>query len=172
VHVNQGKAIWKTYGWPMEIEFSGDVAISTSETTAGSLVIASRLARDQIELLMVQFVEFNGKAPHYLGKVLGSLGDFHPLDAIELRSNFSSEWGAIMTQHVMAIHDHQNRDDSDVIAYTAWRYSTLTAWGEASAARELSLVLKIPVRTVQNRIRIARDRGILPSPGTGARFGR
>jgi hypothetical protein len=156
----------------MEIEFLEDMALSTTETTAGSLVIASRFTQNQIDLLMVQLVEFSGKASHYLRNLLSSMDDLYPLDAIELRSNFSSEWGAIMTQHVLSVHDHQNRDSSDVIAYTAWRYSTLTSWGEASAARELSLVLKVPVRTVQNRIRIARDRGILPSPGTGARFGR
>jgi len=156
----------------MEIEFSGELALSATETTAGTLVIASKTSRDQIDLLLVQLVEFSGKTPNYLRKLMSSLDGLHPLDAIELRSNFSSEWGSIMTQHIMAVHDHQNRDDSDVIAYTSWRYSTLTAWGEASAAREISLKLKIPVRTVQNRIRIARDRGIIPSPGTGARFGR
>jgi hypothetical protein len=156
----------------MEIKFSGELALSATETTAGSLVIASKTSKDQIDLLLVQLVEFSGKTPNYLRKLMSGLDGLHPLDAIELRSNFSSEWGSIMTQHVMAIHDHLNRDYSDVIAYTSWRYSTLTAWGEASAAREISLELKIPVRTVQNRIRIARDRGIIPSPGTGARFGR
>jgi hypothetical protein len=172
VQVNPSNVCRKTYGCAMEIEFSGELALSASETTAGTLVIASKANKDQVDLLLVQLVEFSSKTTNYLGKLAKSLEGLHPLDAIELRSNFSSEWGSIMTRHVIAIHDHQNRDDTDVIAYTAWRYATLTAWGEASAARELSLELKIPVRTVQNRIRIARDKGLLPSPGTGARFGR
>ena len=156
----------------MEIEFSDKIALSATETTAGTLVIASRSNKDQLDLLLMQLVEFSGKKPNYLGKLLINLAGLHPLDAIELRSNFSSEWGSIMTRHVIAVHDYENRNNSDVITYTAWRYSTLTSWGEASAARELSLELKIPVRTVQNRIRIARDKGIIPSPGTGARLGR
>lgn len=156
----------------MEIEFFGDLTVSATQTTAGTLVLASRTVKNRIDLLLAQAVEYSGKTSTYLRKQAGSVEGLHPLDAIELRSNFSSEWGSYMSQHLLRIHAYLDRDDSDVIAYTAWRYSTLTSWGEASAARELSLDLKIPVRTVQNRIRIARERGILASPGAGVRFGR
>ena len=156
----------------MEIEFVGDLALSATETDAGKLLLISRTMKDRIELLLVQIAEYKGKTSAYLRNQAPVPDGLQPLDAIELRSNFSSEWGAIMTQHIMRVHQHLDRDDADVITYTAWRYSTLTSWGEASAARELSLQLKIPVRTVQGRIRIARERGILASPGAGVRFGR
>jgi hypothetical protein len=156
----------------MEIEFIGDLALSVTETRAGKLLLISRTAKDRIGLLLMQVVEYKGKNSQYLRNQARLLDGLQPLDAIELRSNFSSEWGAIMTQHILGVHEHLDRDDTDVISYTAWRYSTLTSWGEASAARELSLQLKIPVRTVQGRIRIARERGILASPGAGVRFGR
>lgn len=156
----------------MEIEFVGDLALSATETDAGNLLLISRTVKDRIELLLMQIAEYKGKTSAYLRNQARLPDGLQPLDAIELRSNFSSEWGAIMTQHIMEVHQHLDRDDADVITYTAWRYSTLTSWGEASAARELSLQLKIPVRTVQGRIRIARERGILASPGAGVRFGR
>jgi len=156
----------------MEFEFDGDLAFSATQTNAGKLIIISRTVKDRIELLLMQMVEFKGKTSAYLRNQARPPDGLQPLDAIELRSNLSSEWGAIMTQHIMRVHQHFDRDDADVIAYTAWRYSTLTSWGEASAARELSLQLKIPVRTVQGRIRIARERGILASPGAGVRFGK
>jgi len=77
-----------------------------------------------------------------------------------------------MTQHLLLVHDHLNRNSDDVVAYTAWRYDTLTAWGEASAARELALEMKMSVHTIHYRIKLARRKGLLPSPGTGARLGR
>ena len=156
----------------MEIEFVGDLALSVTDTGAGKLLLISRTVKDRIELLLMQVVEYKGRNSQYLRNQARLLDGLQPLAAIELRSNFSSEWGAIMTQHILRVHEHLDRDDTDVISYTAWRYSTLTSWGESSAARELSLQLKIPVRTVQGRIRIARERGILASPGAGVRFGR
>jgi hypothetical protein len=77
-----------------------------------------------------------------------------------------------MTEHVISIHNHLDRDQSDVVAYTAWRYATLTAWGESAAARELSLDMKISVNTIRTRLQLARERGILAAPGAGARLGR
>ena len=154
------------------MEFAGDLAASASETSAGLLIILSRTHREQIHLLQLQSVELKGRNSNFLKVQMDLAKTFLPLDGIALRANLSAKWGAAMTEHIMHIHDHLDRDTSDVVAYTAWRYSTLTAWGEASAARELSLDMKIPVATVHNRLRLAREKGILPSPGTGARFGR
>ena len=95
-----------------------------------------------------------------------------PLDPIGLRSNLSSTWGSLLTEHVVLIHKYLDRDQSDVVSYTAWRYATLTAWGESSAARELSLDMKISVNTIRTRLQLARERGILTAPGAGARLGR
>ena len=160
------------YSEPVDIEFADDMAASASQTTAGLLIIVSRTVKEQIQLLHVQNVDLKGRLVPFLRAQMVSSRNYLPLDGISLRANFSSAWGAFMSQHVVAIHKHLDRDSTDVVAYTAWRFSTLTAWGEASAARELALDLKIPVTTVHNRLRLAREKGILPSPGTGARFGR
>jgi len=154
------------------MEFFGDYAASASETTAGLLIFVSRTSKDQIHLLLVKNVEVKTRVSTYLKSEMTSANGLLPLDGVSLRSNLSSEWGALMTEHIMRVQDQLDRDPSDVVAYTAWRYATLTAWGEASAARELSLEMKIPVTTIHNRLRLAREKGILSSPGTGARFGR
>ena len=156
----------------MDIEFSGNFGASASETTAGLFILLSRTSKDQIHLLLVKNVELKSRVSTYLKTELASANGLLPLDGVSLRSNLSSEWGALMTEHIMRVQDQLDRDPSDVVAYTAWRYATLTAWGEASAARELSLEMKIPVTTIHNRLRLAREKGILSSPGTGARFGR
>ena len=156
----------------MDIEFSEDFAASASETTAGLLILLSRTVKDQIQLVLVKNVEVKGRISAYLKSEINAANSLLPLDGVSLRVNISSEWGAFMTEHIMQVHDHLERDSSDVVAYTAWRYETLTAWGETSAARELSLVMKIPVTTIHNRLRLARERGILTAPGAGARLGR
>ena len=156
----------------MEIAFFGALTASASETEAGYLFLLSKTHKDQIDLLSFELVEIGGRISTYLRKQLGQTHSNVPLDPIGLRRNLSSTWGSIMTQHVISIHKHLDRDQSDVVAYTAWRYATLTAWGESAAARELSLDMKFSVNTIRTRLQLARERGILTSPGAGARLGR
>ena len=156
----------------MEIEFAGDFAASATETAAGYLLLLSKTNKDQIDLLSFELVEIGGRIPTYLRNQLAQRNRSISLDPIGLRGNLSGTWGSIMTEHVISIHKHLDRDQSDVVAYTAWRYATLTAWGESAAARELSLDMKISVNTIRTRLQLARERGILTAPGAGARLGR
>ena len=156
----------------MEIEFAGDFTASAAETEAGYLLLLSKTQRDQIDLLGFELLEISGRISTYLRKWLSQPHTALPLDPIGLRSNLSSTWGSLLTEHVILIHKYLDRDQSDVVAYTAWRYSTLTAWGESAAARELSLDMKISVNTIRTRLQLARERGILTAPGAGARLGR
>jgi len=156
----------------VEILFQESFAASIWPTEAGSLAIISKTAKDRFELLHVQSIELKGRAQPFLRNQILASKHFLPLDPVALRANISSSWGAFFTQHILKLHEQLGPHSGDVIADTVWRYSTLTAWGEASAAREISLDLGVPVRTIQNRLRIARERGILKSPGPGSRLGR
>jgi hypothetical protein len=147
-------------------------ASSAWPTGSGSLVIVSKAIRDRFDLLHVQNIDVKGRVQPFLRQQIVESKQFSPLDPLELRANVSSTWGGFLTQHVLKLHESLALEIEDVVADTAWRYSTLVAWGEASAARELSLELAIPVRTIQNRLRIARERGILSSPGPGSRLGK
>jgi hypothetical protein len=135
-------------------------------------VIVSKAIRDRFELLHVQNIEVTGRIQPFLRNQIAESKQFSPIDPLLLRANLSSTWGGFLSRHVLKLHESLGVQIDDVVADTAWRYATLVAWGEASAARELSLELSIPVRTIQNRLRIARDRGILSSPGPGSRLGK
>jgi hypothetical protein len=156
----------------VEIEFGGDFTASASETEAGYLLLLSKTQRDQIDLLGFELLEISSRISTHLRKWLSQPHTALPLDPIGLRSNLSSTWGSLLTEHVILIHKYLDRDQSDVVAYTAWRYATLTAWGESAGARELSLDMKISVNTIRTRLQLARERGILTAPGAGARLGR
>ena len=148
------------------------MAASASETTAGYLHILSRSQKDRVDLIAFEVVEIQGRAHTFLRKALANPPASAPIDPIGLRQNLSSAWGSLMTEHLLKVHSYIDRDRSDIVAYTAWRYETLTAWGESAAVRELSLDLKISINTVRNRLQLARERGILTAPGAGARLGR
>ena len=162
------------YNFDVKIEFQGNFAASASATKSGSFLLVSHTVKnDQIHLLMVQQAEIRGSVNGFLKQKIKEVEkNAQPLDAVFVRQNLSSSFGSFMTQHLMRVHEHLDKDSDEVVIYTAWRYATLVAWGEASAARELALELHIPVHTVHNRLRIARDRGILSSPGPGSRLGK
>ena len=147
-------------------------AASAWPTGSSSLVIVSKAIRDRFELLHVQNIEVRGRIQPFLRNQIAESKQFSPIDPLLLRANLSSTWGGLLSRHILKLHESLGVQIDDVVADTAWRYATLVAWGEASAARELSLELSIPVRTIQNRLRIARDRGILSSPGPGSRLGK
>lgn len=157
----------------MVIEFSDTFAASATETGAGFMVLISHSTSNSIDLLSMQSLEIRGKVQSFLRSQLGNLKGKEPVDASALRANLSSVWGSIMTEHIFRVHEHieSDRNPSDVVEYTSWCYSTLVDWGEASAAREIALRWEIPVRTIQNRLRLAREKGILKSPGQGSRLG-
>ena len=58
----------------------------------------------------------------------------------------------------------------DVVAETAEIYKILSNWGEPAAAQLLAKFENISVRTIQNRLRLAREKGLLAQPGSGKRF--
>ena len=155
----------------MDIVFDGSWTASASDTEAGCLVIVSKRDSAQVLLMGFEILEVTGRISNFLRRRISGASKVTPLDPIGLRRNLSSFWGAILSEHLMRVHDHITMDKSDVVAYTAWRYETLVAWGEASAAREIALASKISVHTIHRRLQLARHRGILKSPGAGARLG-
>jgi hypothetical protein len=156
----------------VEIEFDDVWAASASETEAGYLLLLSKTHGQQILLVRFEVIDIGGRVSSHLKKQLANHQSTITLDPIGLRSNLSTAWGSLLTKHLLLVHKHLNRDSNDVVRYTAWRYETLTAWGEASAARELSLDMSISINTIRTRLQLARERGILAAPGAGARLGR
>jgi hypothetical protein len=154
----------------VEFEVKGSFAASAWQTSAGLFVIVSRRVKDSIDLVLIEHVEPRKVTSSYLRDLLSKAIGLETIDPFGVRKHLSSEWAALLSRHMQKLHELYDREE-DVILSTAWRYKTLVAWGEASAARELSLALKIPVHTIHSRLRIARNRGILSSPGPGSRLG-
>lgn len=79
----------------------------------------------------------------------------------------------LLTGHLIALHrelDSMRKSHvEDVVAHTAQKYKELTSWGESSSAWILSKEMDVPVATIHNRLRLARQRNLLDSPGTGVR---
>jgi hypothetical protein len=155
----------------VEFETQGQFSASASRTSAGTLILVSKRVKEGFDLLLVEQIEVRGRVQTILRDSISRSKTLQGLDAISLRQNLSSDWGAFMTSHIFHVLDLEEIDDSDVVSSTAWKYASLTAWGETSAARELALRMKIPVHTIHSRLRLARQRGILPSPGAGSRLG-
>ena len=90
----------------------------------------------------------------------------------------------LLSSHVFAFYFEEFRNDKrinlnkneprklyqDVVSGTADIYKILTNWGEPAAAMLLAKFENISVRTIQNRLRLAREKGLLPQPGAGKRF--
>jgi hypothetical protein len=154
----------------VELLIDDYLAAGAFETSAGFFVIVSKRAKESIDLLLVEHVEPRKTMQTYLRDQLLRAKNLTPIDARALRENLSPEWAPFLSKYLHELHRIHAQDD-DVITSTVWRYKNLVSWGEASAARELSLEMKVSVHTIHSRLRIARERGMLSSPGPGSRLG-
>lgn len=79
---------------------------------------------------------------------------------------------AVVRNHILAYDLVEHPEDSSqehVVALTVRRYLQLVNVGETSAAACIAESRQVPVRTIHNRLRLARERGLLPTAGQGAR---
>lgn len=89
-----------------------------------------------------------------------------------LLSTLGHEVRSLVSQHILAydlVEDAGAGSPDQVVTLTARRYRQLVNIGETSPASAISKVTGIPVRTIQNRLRVARERGLLPHSGKGTR---
>lgn len=149
----------------------GELFASAWEISHGYLVVvSSHSGRAFPTLLHVGL--WNPKIPlnTFLKKLLEETKGLDPLNPTQVRSSFkSSERGAI-SLHLLEAQKQRGRQFESVIAEIAWRYVELINWGEASAAKVLAAEYNIPARTMHTRLRLARERKLISSPGVGARL--
>lgn len=87
-------------------------------------------------------------------------------------ATFGPEIRSVVTQHILSyrlIEDSSDLNTDHVVALTARRYRQLTNIGETSPAAAIAAATGTSVRTIHNRIRLARERGLLPVAGSGRR---
>jgi hypothetical protein len=64
----------------------------------------------------------------------------------------------------------QNNLYEEVIKDTGEIYKLLVSYGEPAPATILATIENVSVRTIQSRLRLAREKGFLEQPGSGKRF--
>jgi len=109
-----------------------------------------------------------------LGQWIKESGPGSRLDPLGLIGIFQTKpLRGLLTGHLIALYREMDNESKslveDVVAHTAQRYKELTAWGESSSAWILGKEMNVPVPTIHNRLRLARQRNLLASPGTGVR---
>lgn len=157
----------------MVFETKSDLTASATKSRAGYFLIVSQFTEDSTKLVMAKHIEIRGSVTSKLRSEISDSKGLDALDPIALRNCISGELASAMTSHILYVLDQRTnlRVGADVIVLTSWYYRHLVSWGETSAAKELSRHWGIPVATIQNRLKIARTRGILKSPGQGSRRG-
>ena len=83
-------------------------------------------------------------------------------------ASYFKEFRATNTQNIFS-KNNQNLYN-DVVIGTTEIHTLLTNWGEPAAAMLLAKLENISVRTIQNRLRLAREKGLVAQPGSGKRF--
>lgn len=157
----------------MIFETKLDLTASATKSRAGYFLLVSQFTEKSTKLVLAKHMEIRGNVSTQLRSEISNAKGLDTLNPIGLRNCLSGELASAMTSHILQVLDQNvyltNR--TDVVVFTSWYYKHLVSWGEASAAKVLSRLWGIPVATIQNRLKIARARGILKSPGQGSRRG-
>lgn len=123
--------------------------------------------RHHEELLLYTHSTF--KRAHSREDLFTLLQECALLDPLTLRSSIAPHKRYLLTHHLLAAMD--SWEWGSVVEEAVMKYEELITWGEPSAAKALGEWLKVPVRTIHSRLKLARDRGLLHSPGAGSRLG-
>lgn len=94
-----------------------------------------------------------------------------PLSPVAL-SALGPQIRSLVSHHILAydlVEDVALGNHDQVVTLTARRYRQLVNVGETSPASAIARATGTPVRTIQNRLRLARERGLLPYSGQGSR---
>lgn len=114
--------------------------------------------------------------PKWIARFINRMGIQSEFTAAELVSFLSTQTRrSLLTSHLLVAFENEPDSlaplklEEDVIATTVRQYTNLLEWTESSAAAVLALQNGVSVATIHNRLRIAREKGILEKPGSGKR---
>jgi hypothetical protein len=169
---------------PIAFETNATFSYSVHELSKSlyALVISTHKAKGPIELSSLNF--FGSKPTENMVKKIASANS-KPVLVSELIPQISNNTRReLLSCHVLIYYFEEFQENEknrlnkyeprtlydDVVAETAEIYKVLTNWGEPAAAMLLAKFENISVRTIQNRLRLAREKGLLAQPGSGKRF--
>lgn len=148
----------------------GEYFASIWKSTGGYIALLSQHKYPALpSLLHAGYWRPNGSADSFLKKLLANSFSATPLEAMAVRSNFKAADREVFSLHLLAAQSEQHRDFENIISEIAWRSVELVSWGEASVAKVLAAEYEVPTRTIHTRLRMARERKLISSPGIGDR---
>lgn len=149
-----------------------DYFASAWKSSGGVIAVLSKSGYPALPVLLhVGYWHPTTSAAVFLKKLIDDAKTLEPLDPLAVRASMKGEDKEILSLHLLSAQSEQNRDFESIIEDVAWRYIELSSWGESSAAKVLADDYGVPVRTMHTRLRLARERKLLNSPGSGERLG-
>lgn len=146
-------------------------SLSLTPLEAGDFLVVSKTRGKREDLLFAGLCNPRRSLSALSDEVLSLVNEYSSLDAVSVRSTLNVEQKQAMTWHLLQVHSNLRPIIQSPRETTAWRYNSLLAWGESAAAKVMAEEDGVPVRTMHSRLRLARDKGFLDSPGSGARLG-
>ena len=146
-------------------------SLSLTPFEFGDFVIIARSKARKEELLFVGICNPRKSFNALKEELIDVVAEYSPLNPVEVRSTLSIEQKKAMTWHLLQVL--YNRSSSSMSPHDTLvsQYKLLISWGESAAAKVLAEIEGVSVRTMHSRLRLARDRGLLDSPGSGSRLG-
>lgn len=157
------------------------ITVHAGDQGPKSFVVASRRTRPgaELQLILAGYLQPTRRGSQKRSRTpdWDALFDLaQGLDALaplEVRSSMSTAERAALTRHVLWVQQDEAKNTptahDGVVEATVAQWKDLVNWGEVSAAQVLALAWNVSPRTIHSRLRLARDSGIIDSPGQGKR---
>ena len=147
-------------------------SLSLTPMQVGDFLVIARSRGKKEELLFVGLCNLRKSLNNLKDELIDAVAEYSPLDPVEVRSTLLFEQKQAMTWHILQVLLNRPRASISPHETLVSQYKLLISWGESAAAKVLAEIEGVSVRTMHSRLRLARDAGLLGSPGSGARLGQ
>lgn len=149
----------------------GPYSLSLTPMEVGDFLVIARNKGKREELLFVGICNPRRSLSVLKKELLSVVSEYSPLDPVGVRSTLPMEQKKAMTWHLLQILFNRSNTSLSPHDTLVSQYKLLISWGESAAAKVLAEMEGVGVRTMHSRLRLAREAGLLDSPGSGARLG-
>ena len=146
-------------------------SLSLTSMEMGDFILVSRSKGRKEELLFIGICNPRRSFNVLKEEIIDLVAEYSPLDAVAVRSTLNLEQKQAMTWHLIQVLHNRTGASLSPHETLVSQYKLLLSWGESAAAKVLAELEGVSVRTMHSRLRLARERGLLDSPGSGSRLG-
>lgn len=146
-------------------------SLSLTPLESGDFLLVSRSKGKREELLFIGVCNPRRSLNLLKKELIDLVAEYSPLDAVVVRSTLPLKQKDAMTWHLIQVLHNRSGGSLSPHDTLVSQYKLLISWGESGAAKLLAEIEGVSVRTMHSRLRLARDKGLLDSPGSGSRLG-